>query len=162
MSAKRERPEKSQDGRDGWEEDDQDENSEHHKPKRLEEAVVSYLTDLEGQMDSMGNEDAETRAFFVENVLTEIKQSTASAACDRRTNSAVERICYNASLENVIEILARFTNYAVFLARNRHASHVVQALLARLCSILKFSGIGEVDESTLTATVLQFVRPILK
>jgi hypothetical protein len=150
--------EKSQDGRDGWEEQEGDD----HKPRRLEEAVVAYLVDLENQMNNMGDEDAETKAIFVENVLTEIKQSTASAACDRRTNSAVERICYNASLENVIEILARFTGYAVFLARNRHASHVVQALLARLCSILKYTGIGDVDENVLTSAVLQFVRPILK
>ena len=69
--------EKSHDGRDGWEEDADD----THKPKRLDEAVVSYLVDLEAQMNNMAYEDAETKAIFVENVLTEIKQSTASAAC---------------------------------------------------------------------------------
>ena len=57
--------------------------------------------------------------------------------------------------------MARLSNYAVFLARNRHASHVMQALLARLCSILKFTGIGDVEENVLVSTVLQFVRPIM-
>ena len=58
--------------------------------------------------------------------------------------------------------MARFSNYSVFLARNRHASHVIQALLARLCSILKVTGVGDVDENVLVSTVLQFVQPILK
>ena len=150
--------EKAEDGRDGWEENEE---SNFPKPKRLEDAIVTYLVSLETQMASMRDDSDESKALFVENVLTEIKQSTASAACDRRTNTVVEKICYNATLPNVIEIMARLSNYAVFLARNRHASHVVQALLARLCSILKFTGIGDVEENVLVSTVLQFVRPIM-
>ena len=151
--------EKLEDGRDGWEEEGIE---ECHKPKRLEEAMVTYLLNLETQMSTMVEDSDEAKELFVENVLTEIKQSTASAACDRRTNTVVEKICYNATLPNIIEIMARFSNYSVFLARNRHASHVVQALLARLCSILKFTGIGEIEENIVVSTVLQFVRPILK
>ena len=77
------------DGRDGWEED---EDGNFNKPKRLEDDIMTYLVSLEEQMAQFGDESDDTKEIFAENVLTEIKQSTASAACDRRTNTVIEKI----------------------------------------------------------------------
>lgn len=131
-----------------------------HKPRRLEEDTIKYLTQLDIQL-SAEDLDAESREVLVENVLSEIKQRTASAACDRRTNMIIEKLCYAASLPHLIEIIDRCTPYAVFLARNRHSSHIVQAILARLCYILKHNGIGNVNEEELKKSVLGFLRLVL-
>jgi hypothetical protein len=142
-------------GGDGGNEDDS------HKPRRLEEDTITYLMQLDKQLhaDSIDPDDQE---ILVENVLDEIKQRTASAACDRRTNMIIERLCYAAKLKQLVEIVSRLTPYAVFLARNRHSSHILQAILARLCFILKNEGIGNVDEDFLKTTMLGFLSLILK
>ena len=147
------------DGRDGWEENDA-ENSRN--PRRMEESMVSYLTSLDKQLTSGPDVDEESRAILVDNVLAEMKSCTASAACDRRVHTIVEKICYAASITNLIEILRRFTDYAVFIARNRHSSHIAQAIMARLCSLLKFAGVesGE-QESELIEALLAFATPVL-
>ena len=121
------------DGRDGWEEQGTDAS---HKPQRLQETMASYLISLEQQVSSFGV-DEEAEDTLMDNMLMEIKSCTASAACDRRTNVIIEKLCINANLANVLELLKRFSDYSVFLARNRHSSHVLQALLARLSSLLK-------------------------
>ena len=133
---------------------------ETQKPRRLDDDTVTYLTQLDAQLSSedLDNEDKE---ILVENVLSEIKQRTASAACDRRTNMIIEKICYAASLPHLIEIINRCKPYAVFLARNRHSSHILQAILARLCYILKNAGIGNVNEEELKKSVLGFIKLIL-
>jgi hypothetical protein len=131
-----------------------------NKPRRLEDDTVTYLTQLDVQLSAEGLEEAD-KDILVENVLSEIKQRTASAACDRRTNYIIEKLCYSASLPNLMEIVKRVSPYAVFLARNRHASHVLQAILSRLCFILKNEGIGSVEEDSLKQTVLEFVGAML-
>ena len=133
---------------------------ESQKPRRLDDDTVTYLTQLDVQLSSEDFND-EDKEILVENVLSEIKQRTASAACDRRTNMIIEKICYAASLPHLIEIINRCTPYAVFLARNRHSSHILQAILARLCYILKNTGIGNVNEEELKKSVLGFIRLIL-
>jgi hypothetical protein len=130
------------------------------KPRRLEDDTLNYLTQLDVQLSADGLDRAD-QDILVENVLSEIKQRTASAACDRRTNYIIEKLCYAASLPNLMEIIKRITPYAVFLARNRHASHVLQAILARLCFILKNEGIGDADEDYLKQVVLEFVGAML-
>jgi hypothetical protein len=140
--------------------DDRDDDDDAHKPRRLDDDTVTYLTQLDIQL-SDEELDAETREILVENVLSEIKLRTASAACDRRTNMIIEKLCYAASLPHLIEIINRCTPYAVFLARNRHSSHILQAILARLCFILKNEGIGNVNEEELKKSVLGFLKLIL-
>jgi len=154
------RDDKEGDGRDGWEEEGVDES---RKPRRMEESLVIYLISLDKQLTSGGAEvDEESRALLVDNVLTELKQCTASAACDRRINTIVEKICLVASMQNIIELLTRFSEYAVFLARNRHSSHVIQALLARLCSLLKFAGVrSDEEEAALVHGLTAFTRPVM-
>lgn len=157
------------DGRDGWEEDGTDDAS---KPRRLEASTATYLLQLERQFSTLleernasndAEEEDDTVGVFISNVLAEIKTSTASAACDRRTNYIIEKLCYNSSLSNVMELFVRFTSYSVFLARNRHSSHILQALMARFAHLMKTQDIPEdLDEETISATILQFVRPILK
>ena len=74
----------------------------------------------------------------------------------------MERLCYAAKLKHLIEIIKRLTPYAVFLSRNRHSSHIIQAILARLCYLLKNEGIGNLDEDYLRTTTLGFLSLILK
>lgn len=140
--------------------DDECNDNEAQKPRRLDEDTVTYLSQLDVQLSSE-DLDAEGREILVENVLSEIKLRTASAACDRRTNSVIEKLCYAASLPHLIEIINRCTPYAVFLARNRHSSHILQAILSRLCFILKTYGIGNVNEEELKKSVLGFLKLIL-
>ena len=140
--------------------DDDCDDNEAQKPRRLDDDTVTYLTQLDVQLSSE-DLDAEGREILVENVLSEIKLRTASAACDRRTNSIIEKLCYAASLPHLIEIINRCTPYAVFLARNRHSSHILQAILSRLCFILKNYGIGNVNEEELKNSVLGFLKLIL-
>ena len=96
---------------------------EEGKPRRLEEDTMHYLLQLDPQLDSTGEADID---ILVENVLEEIKNRTASAACDRNVNSVIEKICLTASFTHIIELIQRFTQYSLFLARNRHSSHVLQ------------------------------------
>ena len=63
------------------------------KPRRLDAGTISYLTQLEKQLEENVESDAELLEIFINNVLDEIKQRTASAACDRFTNIVMERIC---------------------------------------------------------------------
>lgn len=144
------------------------------KPRRLDENNVTYLVQLETQLAVSGtvtadeSEDAaELRETLVDNVLAEIMQCTASVACDRRTNVVLEKLCYISNLQQLLTLMQRFTPYSVFLARQRHASHVYQALLARLCFLLKHHGIPTtqpetLNEDILQETVLSLVRPVLK
>ena len=74
----------------------------------------------------------------------------------------MNRLCYAAKLKHLIEIIKRLTPYAVFLSRNRHSSHIIQAILARLCYLLKNEGIGNLDEEYLRTTTLGFLSLILK
>jgi len=141
--------------------DDVDGGNDSHKPRRLEEDTITYLMQLDKQIHADAL-DPDEQEVLVENVLDEIKQRTASAACDRRTNLIMERLCYAAKLKHLVEILSRFTPYAVFLARNRHSSHIIQALLARLCFLLKNEGVAGVDEELLKRTTLGFLSLILK
>lgn len=98
------------------------------KPRRLEEETANYLCQIETQFtDKLDNEE---KHILVENVLSEIKTRTASATCDRRTNFLMEKICYAANLQSLLEITKRCSPYSVFLARNRYSSHVLQVLLS--------------------------------
>jgi hypothetical protein len=147
----------TEDGRDGWEEDDGDES---RKPKRLDESIVSYLISLEANLSGT---DIDSLEAIVTNVLLELKNCTASAACDRRTNSIVEKICLTCNIDNIIELFTRFTDYSVFLARNRHSSHVLQSLMSRLCFLLKTYHISGTDEENpLIEAFSSFSLPILK
>lgn len=101
------------------------------KPRKLEDATAEYLADIDIQYAELckrGREEdnSEQRAILVENVLTEISSRTASAACDRRTNYIMEQLCFEANLSLLIQLLQSWAPYAVFLARNRFASHVIQ------------------------------------
>ncbi len=99
--------------------------NEEGKPRRLEEETMHYLLQLDPQLDSTDEAEVE---ILVENVLDEIKNRSASAACDRYVNSVIEKICLSASFKHIIELIQRFTQYSLFLARNRHSSHVLQVL----------------------------------
>ena len=74
------------------------------------------------QKESAGSDGADLEVL-IENVLEELKTRTASAACDRTANSAIEKICLLASFQQTLVLMIRFTPYALFLARNRHSSH---------------------------------------
>lgn len=143
------------------------------KPKKLDENNVAYLVALETQLAvnegslAEDEDEQERRETLVDNVLAELSQCTASAACDRRTNVLLEKLCYLANLTQLVELLQRFAPYSVFLARQRHASHVLQALLARLCYLLKHNGIPTTDpeklnEDILQGAVLGLASPVLR
>lgn len=101
------------------------------KPRRLEDATAEYLAEISNQYAELckrsHQEDVEeSKAVLVENVLKEISSRTASAACDRRTNYIMEQLCFEATLPMLVQLLQSWAPYAVFLARNRFASHIIQ------------------------------------
>jgi hypothetical protein len=134
------------------------------KPRRLEEKdeTCAYLISLDAQLqkDQEECEDIDME-ILVDNVLEEIKSRTASVACDRRTNLIIEKLVFASNLIQLLEIMNRFTPYIIFLARNRHSSHIMQACLSRLCYILKNQMLGDVDENLLKQRVLDFCQPML-
>ena len=97
----------------------------------------------------------------MDNVLDEIRTRTASAACDRRTNSIVESLVFSANLKQLLEVFGRCAPYAVFLAYNRHSSHVLQAMFARLCFLVKGNVLGDLEEEYIQQSVLTFCQPLL-
>lgn len=114
------------------------ESGEDGKPRRLDQGTIQYLKQIGGELDSLSQgliTDSETGQILVENVLEELKNRTASAACDRTVNSIVEKLCLAASFGGVLELLCRFTPYALFLARNRHSSHILQVLLFKYLTL---------------------------
>lgn len=99
------------------------------KPRRLEPATSAYLAQIEADLDAAMSSPATDPAdieVLVENVLEEIRVRTASAACDRVANAVVEKLCLAAPLRLVLVIFERIAPYAVFLALNRHSSHVLE------------------------------------
>jgi hypothetical protein len=131
-----------------------------NKPRKLEEddEVVTYLKSLDERLSEEGLDQADAEVL-AENVLTEIKTRTASAACDRRTNLIIEKLSQACSLPNLLQIIERFSPYAEFLASNRYSSHVIQTITARLCYIFKYE--SGVEDDNYTRIIIEFVKPIL-
>ncbi len=96
------------------------------KPRKLEDETAQYLSEIDSQFSTIPKDDEEARSVLVTNVLTEIQSRTASAACDRRTNYLIEQLVANADAALTLTLMQKWTIYAVFLARNRFASHIVQ------------------------------------
>ena len=141
--------------------DTEEDRGSSDKPRRLEEDIFKYLQQLEPQINNSNLESSE-KDVLVTNILTEIKSRVGSAMCDRRTNLILENLCFLSSLSQIITICTLVSPYAVFLARNRHSSHVLQALISRLCYLLKFQGVKDVDTDLIRKTIIAFTQPILK
>lgn len=129
------------------------------KPRKLEDETATYLLEIDTRISSIS--DPEERNILVENVLAEIQNRTASAACDRRTNYLIEQLCGMAECVTLLQLLQRWTPYSVFLARNRYASHIVQTVISRLCYFFKEGDLGDLDLNTMETTILEFARPLL-
>jgi hypothetical protein len=97
------------------------EKESNDKPRRLEEETALYLSQIEGELDT-----CDDSSVLVENVLDEIKQRTASASCDRRTNYVIEKLCYKSNILQILELMNRLIPYASFLCSNRYSSHTIQ------------------------------------
>lgn len=97
------------------------------KPRRLDEETADYLKQVESQWK--GDMTEEDREILIANVLTEIKTRTASALSDRNTNIFLEKICTECSLKYLVDVINRCIPYAVFLARDRYGSHVLQVII---------------------------------
>lgn len=106
-----------------------DGNDEDCKPRKLEETdeIVEYLLSLKDQLATLSpTSDAEDVDILVENVLLETKSRMASAASDRRTNLVIEKIVSLACFNHLRIVIEGFSPYALFLARNRYSSHIIQ------------------------------------
>jgi hypothetical protein len=131
------------------------------KPRRLEDETATYLAEIEQQFNAIDEDDTDTRSVLVQNVLTEIQSRTASAACDRRTNYLLEKLCSYADYSLILQLLQRWTVYAIFLARNRYASHVVQTIISRLCYFLKQGNLNDIDPAWMEKTIVDFAKPLV-
>lgn len=100
------------------------EGTDADKPRRLEDSTAEYLEKIDVQFSEI--KDSEEKIILIENVLTEIHQRIASAACDKRTNYLIEQMCFAADTKNLFRLVSRLVPYALFLARNRYSSHVLQ------------------------------------
>lgn len=154
------------------------------KPRRLAETNVTYIVQLATQLATSSSsstrgaeqageteEEREDREVMVRNVLAELAQCTASAACDKRTSDVIERLAYMSTLPQLCELMRRFAPYSIFLARQRHSSHVFQAICSRCCFLLKNSGIPHqpasqdqpaFDEDSLETSVAELASPVLR
>lgn len=116
-----------------------DAKEETEKPRKLEDETATFLLEIENEFDALtASNDWESRKVLVENVLNEIENRSASAACDRRTNVILEKLCAEAPIKLLISLTKNWTPYAAFLARNRFASHVLQVCfcISSLCLII--------------------------
>lgn len=130
---------------------------ESDKPRRLEADTIAYVTSLKSSIASIDRTDSEALSLLIDNVLDELKSRLASVAADRNTHDALEEICQLADLSQLLTIAYRLSTYAVFLASNRHASHVLQTVCARL---IHFVRQGE-TEDRLEAVVLELSKPLV-
>eukprot|EP01041_Mallomonas_annulata_P003921 gene3921-7818_t len=136
---------------------DQTDQEENGKPRRLDEETAQYLIQLGNQLSSQKSDEIDGEVL-VENVLNEIKTRTGSAASDRRTHEIIEKLCYLSTMKHLLEIIRRFSHYAVFLSENRFSAHVLQASMSKLCNIMK-NGYGEEEES-IVDTMQSLTNPI--
>ena len=140
--------------------------SKENKPRRLEEndEIVTYLCSLDEQLSREGLEPSDFEVL-VDNVLSEIKTRTASAASDRRTNSTIEKLILVSSVTQLLTCMKMFTPYVIFLARNRFSSHLMQSVLARMGYLLKSGegyGSDTLDEAQICSVTLAFVEPLFQ
>lgn len=111
-------------------ENDPAENQVHgrQKPRRLEDETADYLTQIDQQFSDAAL-DEEVKQTMVENVLTDISNRLASVATDRRTNYLLERMIeFLPGVTSIVAVCERLGPYAIFLARNRYSSHILQVL----------------------------------
>jgi hypothetical protein len=115
-------------------------NAKENKPRRLEEGAsdetFTYLRALDDQQLSKEGLEPADLEVLVDNVLSEIKSRAASAASDRRTNDIVEKLILASNLAQAVQFMNLFAPYAVFLARNRFSSHLLQ-VACKLASCLR-------------------------
>lgn len=107
--------------------------SKINNPRRLEadDEIVQYLITLDKQLSEKGLDDSdpEVTETLVNNVLSEIKTRCASLASDRRTSLVIEKLVLFSTLPQLLDFCRRMSPYALFLARNRYSSHVLQVIL---------------------------------
>jgi len=107
--------------------EEHDDSGDSDKPRRLDKDTAQYLLQIEKQFEMQSaSTDPMEIDILVGNVLEEIKLRTACAACDRYTNAIIEKLCYSANFSQLLEIIHRCSPYTLFLAKNRHSSHVLQ------------------------------------
>ena len=132
-------------------------------PRRLEDDTAEYLNHIDNTWIAMTESRREEELeLMVTNVFEEVKYRLASAACDRRTHAIIEKLAYAASMSSLILLFDHLSAYSVFLARNRHSSHVLQAVLARFSYLIKSEGTSGMDQSRVVSSVLSLVEPVLR
>jgi hypothetical protein len=111
-------------------------------PRRPDSEIVSYLTQIQGQLDSMRKEQQQQEegveagasgdiALLVENVLAELRHWTASVMQHKECSVVMESLIALAEPHHVRRLMHRCLGYANSLAHNRFSSHVLQALFSR-------------------------------
>lgn len=140
--------------------------SKINNPRRLEigDEIVTYLTQLDKQLSEQGldDTDVEEAEALINNVLSEIKSRCASLASDRRTSLVIEKIILKCNLAQLIDLCQRMSPYAVFLARNRYSSHVMQSLISRLCFLLNSQDFPDEESEQMSEAVLELLNPIVQ
>ena len=136
---------------------------EQEKPRRLEADTIAYVTGLKPTLVRREGEEeeeaeAERMSLLVGNVLDELKSRLASVACDRHTHEVLETLVSFASLPQLLVLMTRLASYAVFLASNRHASHILQTIMSHL---VRFMRQGETAD-TLHNVVVSFAAPLIE
>ena len=96
------------------------------KPRKLEDDIAEYLIKIEAQFSSLLENNDEEKYNLIDNVLIELSNRFASASCDKRTNFLIEKLCNEANLKQLLEMIQKVTPYSVFLSRNRYSSHILQ------------------------------------
>ncbi len=128
-------PDDQQQRDDGW-----------RRPRKADSVTVSYLREVEEELKRIKRADEDqtheqttndggdptSMSLLIDNVLAEIRYSTASLVCDKDSSMVLEQILH-ASAPNpnkaIALILSRCEPYFLCLATNRFASHVLQTLL---------------------------------
>ncbi len=127
------------------ESDDEQRDEGWRRPRNADSETVSYLREVEEELKRINREsEDQTQAqtneggiptpkyLLIDNVLAELRYSTASLMCDKDSSVVLEQLLY-ASAPNpnkaIALMLSRCEPYFLCLATNRFASHVLQTLL---------------------------------
>ena len=141
---------------------------EEDRPRRLEDATLMYFAGVSANVELIKKkqcgemEKVEELELLVMNVYSDIKFRVASASCDKNTNAIIETLLAYAGVGILIDVLLNFKKYVKFLALNRHSSHILETVFARLGFIFKNEGIDDGAERDAVTSIIEVSNDLLQ
>ncbi|OQS03678.1 hypothetical protein THRCLA_04003 [Thraustotheca clavata] len=113
------------------------------RPRRLEPDTTAYLLEVKSSLLESGDDEDDTKAILLWNVLEELAPRIASAASDRHACEIIEVLLEKMSPRQLCFFVHKMEGYYSHLWTNRYSSHVLQRILSKVGDIVQ----AEVEES---------------